>query len=1357
MVGDIGRIYGKVENGNINVGSSGTSERNIALTTTKVSINGVPQNVDDNLQNGDSRGNSTLKYKATYQGIGWDFSNDWAIQETECYPYNPKQTAPPVFSSALTSGMTTISGKSVDGGTVYVNVNGKEYTANVSSNTWSITVPALPSGASVYAYAKASNLDYSYRTSTTVSFAGSGTEEDPYQVFTASDLANINSASYYKLMNDIDLTSYINANSPSKGWIPVGRTSTAMSNFIGNGHKITGLWCNNTDDYSGLFASISNATITDLTIELASGKQMKGGSYTGILVGKQIGGTIKNCKVTGNVSGNNYTGGLAGYVDGVTVEKCSSKGNVSGQNYTAGLIGYTTKTALTSVSANGNVSGTVNVAGITSNITYALQKAVYEGTITSTGSSALVGGIVATTALCVSNATSKGTIKATGANAKAAGIAAQNNGTVELSYSTMNVESTDYVAGVVAYNYGRVNECYSSGNLAGTNIGAGVVGYNDGKSAKINNCFAINHIIDVSSSTGIAMRVLGGYKNGASDPTTDNFAYKEMAVSVNNVAQKVYDDLLNGIAKTDAALKSSSTYSTQGWDFTRTWAIDEGNGYPYLLAELPEGTSVSSISLDKKEAVLEVGKNVTLTATILPENATNKSVTWKSTNTSVATVADGKVTAVAVGTAKIIATTTDGTNLSAECAVTVLNKKEDTGITPSVVTYINASGTQLPDAASTNFYNSGAVGWYANQSTISDNTFVNQLSSYGGTQVVLAKFDLSEYQLSEGEEIETVSLCLDAMCTVSGKNSSIHAVSISNTNIDLTTATWNNTNTANVLGEITDLGTVGNAGNSGAHLSKDVTAVFNADADKVLMFAFYTETGRQQLLSNICLNIETKNSEKRASSISLTPTATSLEVGATETLTATVLPEDATDKSVTWSSDNESVATVVDGVVTAVAAGTANITVKTNDGSNLSATCTITVIGGFGQADTDISKYTDIVYTTNEIVSPDSKFPLEIKMKNAESIVGFQFDLKLPKGMSIAYDTEAEDYDINLSTERTTLKRHSLSYLPQDNGTMRIVCTSGTNQAFSGNDGNIVTVMININKEIEAGDYPVYINNIEMTTSELKSINVDYCKSTLTVKDYTLGDVNNDGKITVTDAACVVAFILGSNTEGLIREAADVNQDGKISVTDAACVVDIILHEGTSPAKEFDFANISDGKLGISSEAVGKGDFAELDVNLNSNYREFTGMQFDLVLPEGMKIAKTMDGTPIVELIGNSKNHNISAVENNDGTVRVVCFSSKNETFEGYGEAIVRLRVAANGKEGMAEVGLRNIELVRPNLTYSNIEDQSTFVNFADVTGITTVDKAMSKNENDVYNLKGMHVNKDYKGIIVNKGKKIIK
>ena len=76
--------------------------------------------------------------------------------------------------------------------------------------------------------------------------------------------------------------------------------------------------------------------------------------------------------------------------------------------------------------------------------------------------------------------------------------------------------------------------------------------------------------------------------------------------------------------------------------------------------------------------------------------------------------------------------------------------------------------------------------------------------------------------------------------------------------------------------------------------------------------------------------------------VTLNPTLLSLFTGGSETLTATVEPSNATNKNVTWSSDKPEVATVENGKVTAKAAGTATITVTTEDGEK-TATCTVTV------------------------------------------------------------------------------------------------------------------------------------------------------------------------------------------------------------------------------------------------------------------------------------------------------------------------------------------------------------------------------------------------------------------------------
>ena len=99
---------------------------------------------------------------------------------------------------------------------------------------------------------------------------------------------------------------------------------------------------------------------------------------------------------------------------------------------------------------------------------------------------------------------------------------------------------------------------------------------------------------------------------------------------------------------------------------------------------------------------------------------------------------------------------------------------------------------------------------------------------------------------------------------------------------------------------------------------------------------------------NICGYVRTVTPEiVPVSQITLNKAETSISVGNSETLTATVAPENATIKALTWASSDEDVATVApDGTVTAVKAGAATITATAADGSGKSATCTVTVIGG---------------------------------------------------------------------------------------------------------------------------------------------------------------------------------------------------------------------------------------------------------------------------------------------------------------------------------------------------------------------------------------------------------------------------
>lgn len=99
-----------------------------------------------------------------------------------------------------------------------------------------------------------------------------------------------------------------------------------------------------------------------------------------------------------------------------------------------------------------------------------------------------------------------------------------------------------------------------------------------------------------------------------------------------------------------------------------------GTGY-YDLVVKPETILAKNVVLNRKAASIYKGSTLKLSATVSPSNTTNKKVAWRSSNTRVAKVnANGVVTGVGAGTAKITACTADGTKITASCTVTVRNK-----------------------------------------------------------------------------------------------------------------------------------------------------------------------------------------------------------------------------------------------------------------------------------------------------------------------------------------------------------------------------------------------------------------------------------------------------------------------------------------------------------------------------------------------------------------------------------------------------------------------------------------------------------------------------------------------------------
>ena len=306
----------------------------------------------------------------------------------------------------------------------------------------------------------------------------------------------------------------------------------------------------------------------------------------------------------------------------------------------------------------------------------------------------------------------------------------------------------------------------------------------------------------------------------------------------------------------------------------------------YVRTVTPEIVPVSQITLNKAETSISVGNSETLTATVAPENATIKALKWASSDEDVATVApDGTVTAVKAGAATITATAADGSGKSAVCKVTV-------------------TGDTTPPAHE---------------------------HRYG---------DWSKDGTNHWHE------CTDADCPNQSESIKDKAAHIYDDDADTTCNICGYVRTVTPPAHEHRYGDWSKDGTNHWHECTDAACPNQSESIKDKAAHVYTDDA--DTTCNICGYVRTVTPEiVPVSKITLNKAETSISVGNSETLTATVAPENATIKALKWASSDEDVATVApDGTVTAVKAGAATITATAADGSGKSATCTVTVIGG---------------------------------------------------------------------------------------------------------------------------------------------------------------------------------------------------------------------------------------------------------------------------------------------------------------------------------------------------------------------------------------------------------------------------
>ena len=345
----------------------------------------------------------------------------------------------------------------------------------------------------------------------------------------------------------------------------------------------------------------------------------------------------------------------------------------------------------------------------------------------------------------------------------------------------------------------------------------------------------------------------------------------------------------------------------------------------------PTEVKVSSIKLNATSKTLYNGKSTTLKATVFPINATNKRLTWKSSNTKVATVdKNGKVKALKVGNAIITATSTDGSNVSAQCKIKVVQRVTKIKLNKSIINLskkgktAKLKATVLPN----NAYNK-SVTWKSNNTkvvTVDKNGKIKATTNKGTTYVNAIAKDGRKIRtrilVVVGNKVKKITLNKTSVTLNRGaKNRTFQLKkAIKNKNATYKGVSWYSSNknvaTVNSNGKVTI-----------KHRGKVVITVKAKDGSNKSAKCKFTV---KQLVTKLSYNNKKQVKE--------------VYKNKTIKFAVTVVPSNANNKGLTYSSSNKKVATVNSkGVIKGIKAGTVTITAKAKDGSRKAVKLTVKV------------------------------------------------------------------------------------------------------------------------------------------------------------------------------------------------------------------------------------------------------------------------------------------------------------------------------------------------------------------------------------------------------------------------------
>lgn len=506
--------------------------------------------------------------------------------------------------------------------------------------------------------------------------------------------------------------------------------------------------------------------------------------YAGGIVGYISYGKITNCYNTGNIS-SYHAGGAGGIVamNADTIENCYNTGNVSSDNVAGGIAGDNAKN-MSNCYNTGNIISTANppcAGGI----------AGYERKNAPINSCYFLDTISAGIGVLETGATNP-TIKLTADQMKQ-----------QASYSGFDFANT-WQKEEGKWPYLRV---FSYHDLTGLEFEPGTIcvvtgGTYQTKLRLTPETVSFANIVYTANADDGAITINDGVVTGIVAGTayavaTDTITQKKTTCEV-TVVQGVTGITISGSAHTvfvGDTLQLSAAVTPDDADNKKVFwsssndgiATVDQNGLVHakslgavtLYAASTDGTNiqgsysltvyqpVQSVSLNVSEIQLKNGEAQTLSATVLPANATNKSVTWSSSDTAVATVdTAGKVTGKSRGTAVVKCKTADG-GFEASCAVTVIQQVTGVSFAKQTINLGRGGKFQLVPIIAPANANNQNVTWDSNHEefvTVSDDgliTGVGTGDSYGISVITVTTEDgkkTADCVVTVGKAVTSISL-----------------------------------------------------------------------------------------------------------------------------------------------------------------------------------------------------------------------------------------------------------------------------------------------------------------------------------------------------------------------------------------------------------------------------------------------------------------------------------------------------------------------------------------------------------------------------------------------------------------------